>query len=596
MLQHAEGLRLSYRFKEAGAIFSTIAKETQDSVLRGKAEQLLLLCENGQVMLRYIETPRVTGKITVPKQSFFNYYDINFGGRWAQTPADLLFAAGTSDTLSPVFMEEGSPSVLYFSAQLSGNWDIYVIRRTSDSQWTAPEPLNNINTAFDERFPYVTPDGKTMYFSSNGHSGMGGYDLFRSVFNADTQQWGVPENLGFPYSSPYDDWLFVPAVDQSVALFASSRDGRPDSLSVYRIAMEANPVKQAGRTVPEIQQLAKLEPLQNKEEEVVDMTAPLETSESTYQALHKVLLQQSLTEQLVQDDLKAIRRMYALVDDEQERAAILEKIKEYEEGLIQMQERIRQTTERIHQTEQSLLEQGIVPELQPVAVEAICAPMLLTPFLPRYTPSVPFPTITILPVAPEEPAEEADLTFRVTDRPAVYNDPAAVEGLIYRIQIGSFSRRLPADELNGLSPVFIQAERNLFVHYVGQFTTYAEVAKVLPEVKKRGFRGAVVVGMLHGKKVAVKVARDYELKRKRTPPKPAPATAAKASYNVVLGEYPGGLPAPMRQAVQQHTNKDIIKTSRKGRQVFIVGPFTSEAEAKSLQAQLRAKGFTVTID
>jgi cell division protein FtsN len=65
---------------------------------------------------------------------------------------------------------------------------------------------------------------------------------------------------------------------------------------------------------------------------------------------------------------------------------------------------------------------------------------------------------------------------------------------------------------------------------------------------------------------------------------------------VLLGEYPDKLPQALRQAVQQHTKKDIIKNSSKGQTMYIVGPFAAFADAEKLQAQLKTKGFEVTIE
>jgi hypothetical protein len=615
-LRKAETLRLNYQFKEAAAAFSAIATQSKDSVLRQHATNQLLLCENGQIMLRYIETPVVTEKKTVPAPQFYNYYNIDLRGAWAQLPESLLHAE-PSGHISPVFIPETDANALYFAAPTAGDWDIYVIRRTEGEQWGAPESLETINTMFDERFPFVTPDGNTLYFSSNGHSGMGGYDLFKSTFNPGAQQWGAPENLGFPYSSPFDDWLFVPNINYTEALFTSSREQKADSLTIYRIALETNPTKQPGRSTQQIQQIAKLQPVQNDQNPVDDETAD-DDSNDQYQALHKTLQQQQAAEKSVQDDLTDIRKMYALVDDKEEHAAIQEKITEYENKLLQMQNSIRQTMEQIQEIEKKLLEQGITPGIvaaPPPPATATADAAMPSPLY--FKPATAFPAITVLSPPPEEPAEEEKYAFKIGSAPHIFYDPPATAGLIYRIQIGAFSRKLPANELQGLSPVFIQQDKKLFMHYAGQFSAYRDAEQVLPQVRKKGFRDAMIIGLIDGKKTSVKIAREYEAKHKpktssaSAPPvhshpetaaapeqekKPASAGTSKTSYNVVLGGYSDRLPQALRQAVQQNTKKDIIKSSSKGQAVYMVGPFSVLAEAKQLQAQLKAKGFDVTIE
>lgn len=618
-LHKAEALRLNYQFKEAAAIFATIAEQSRDSVLRQLAAHQLLLCENGQVMLHYIETPVVTGKKIVPANRFFNYYTTDLPGEWAQLPADLL-QAKTRDVLSPVFIPATDANILYFASQATGDWDIYTLRRVEGEQWAAPEPLEAINTTFDERFPYVTPDGQTLYFASNGHSGMGGYDLFKSTFNTAAQQWNTPENLGFPYSSPFDDWLFVPDIHYTEALFTSSREQKADSLTVYRIALEVNPTKQQGRSTLQIQQIAKLQPVKN-EVQPDEEEAPGDNPNDQYQALHRMLHQQQVNEALVQDDLTYIRKMYALVEDGEERETIQTKINDYENELLQMQVSIRQTMERIRKIEAGLLEQGLVPEYTPAVPAPASSLTKPAPIMPRplfFKAATVFPAKNILPQQQPQPTEEEEkYIFKIEKTPHIFANPPVTAGLIYRIQIGSLSRKLLQKELKGLSPVFIQQEKKLFIHYVGQFTTYKEVNNALPIVKKQGFRDAFIIALIDGKKSSVKIAREYEEKHKpqpqlpsQSPPQPqqpaatepakkketAPVSENRAVYNVVLGEYPGKLPQELQKAVQQHTNKDIIKNSSKEKTIYIVGPFAAFADAEKLQAQLKTNGFEVTIE
>ncbi|MDR0694095.1 MAG: hypothetical protein LBF81_02190 [Prevotellaceae bacterium] len=614
-LHKAEALRLNYQFKEAAAIFSTIAEQSRDTVLRQQAAHQLLLCENGQVMLHYIETPVVTGKKAVPANQFFNYYTTDLPGEWALLPADLL-QAKANDALSPVFIPATDANILYFASQATGDWDIYTLRRIEGEQWAAPEPVEAINTTFDERFPYVTPDGQTLYFSSNGHSGMGGYDLFKSTFNAATQQWNTPENIGFPYSSPFDDWLFVPNIHYTEALFTSSREQKTDSLTVYRIALEVNPTKQQGRSTLQIQQIAKLQPVKN-EVQPDEEEAPGDNPNDQYQTLHRILQQQQVNEALVQNDLTYIRKMYALVEDREERDTIQTKINDYENELLQMQASIRQTMERIRKIEAGLLEQGIAPEYTPAVpapASSLTRPASAIPRPLFFKPATVFPAKHVLPPQQPEPTEEEKIyIFNIGKTSHIVTNPPVTAGLVYRIQIGSFSRKLPQKELNGLSPVFIQQVKKLFTHYAGQFATYKEADDALPRVKQQGFRDAIIIALIDGKKSPMKTAREYENKHKSpAPPQPpsqqptvtapakeketAPKSANKAVYNVVLGEYPEKLPQELLQAVQQHTAKDIIKKSSKEKTVYIVGPFAALANAEKLQAQLKTKGFEVTIE
>ena len=83
---------------------------------------------------------------------------------------------------------------------------------------------NTINTDGDERSVFMHPDGRTMYFSSDGHKGMGGYDIFYSIMN-DDGIWNEPVNIGYPISTPDDDVSFVLSASGKHGYFMSAREG-----------------------------------------------------------------------------------------------------------------------------------------------------------------------------------------------------------------------------------------------------------------------------------------------------------------------------------------------------------------------------------
>ncbi|GAB2960902.1 hypothetical protein GCM10027048_31040 [Hymenobacter coalescens] len=90
-----------------------------------------------------------------------------------------------------------------------------------------------INTPYDEDGIFVHPDGKTIYFSSQGHNSMGGYDIFKSEWK--NGQWTKPENLGWPINTPDDDVFFVLSASGRHGYFASSRDDTQGSRDIYMI-------------------------------------------------------------------------------------------------------------------------------------------------------------------------------------------------------------------------------------------------------------------------------------------------------------------------------------------------------------------------
>ena len=95
---------------------------------------------------------------------------------------------------------------LYFStARYSedGSLDLYYSTRTAGGDWGPAKSLGStINTKYDEDSPYISKDGKTLYFSSRGHNTMGDYDIFQSKYDSIGRKWGRPENMGYPINTP----------------------------------------------------------------------------------------------------------------------------------------------------------------------------------------------------------------------------------------------------------------------------------------------------------------------------------------------------------------------------------------------------------
>ena len=142
---------------------------------------------------------------------------------------------GTSDS-TVVYHPAISPdnNTLYFSSDMFGGIggkDIWKITKDADGKWGKPENLgSDINTPGDEVFPYVHPDG-TLYFSSNGHIGLGGLDIFRAKLQSDGH-WKV-ENMRSPINSSADDFGITFQADQEKGYFSSTRNGRDDDIFAF---------------------------------------------------------------------------------------------------------------------------------------------------------------------------------------------------------------------------------------------------------------------------------------------------------------------------------------------------------------------------
>jgi Tol biopolymer transport system component len=103
--------------------------------------------------------------------------------------------------------------------------DLWVSQKAANGQWQTPQNIgDSLNTDLDEYGPFLHPDGKTLYFTSSGHPGMGGKDIFYSKKKADGK-WSKPVNIGYPINTKADEVHMVVSADGKKGYFSSDREG-----------------------------------------------------------------------------------------------------------------------------------------------------------------------------------------------------------------------------------------------------------------------------------------------------------------------------------------------------------------------------------
>ncbi|WP_139926036.1 OmpA family protein [Hymenobacter sp. DG01] len=196
-------------------------------VLNGKGHDASIqVFDNDTKMLMYRQdengdffyTEKSGGDWTAPKKLNGNINSKAYEGDAYITPDGLTIYFSTAK-----YSEEGTLDIYYSTRQPGGDWG------------PAKSIGNAINTVYDDDSPYLSKDGKTLYFSSRGHNTMGGYDIFKSEWDSVGNKWGRPENMGYPINTPDDDSYYRLSPDGSYAYLSSYRIGGYGEKDIYTI-------------------------------------------------------------------------------------------------------------------------------------------------------------------------------------------------------------------------------------------------------------------------------------------------------------------------------------------------------------------------
>lgn len=186
-------------------------------------------------------------------KQLFLYKDENNGDIYISNHNDdgsWTYPEPLSDNINSEGFQESSMSIspdgslLFFASDRPGGFggiDIYYSVKDARGEWVRSKNLGpTINTEYDDDGPFIDYDGKTLYFSTQGRKGMGGHDIFRSVYDSAKNEWGEPENLGFPINTPDDDVYFVSTKDGKRGYYASVREDGLGFTDIYMVTVKSD--------------------------------------------------------------------------------------------------------------------------------------------------------------------------------------------------------------------------------------------------------------------------------------------------------------------------------------------------------------------
>ena len=223
------GLHLNYQFDRAIKEY----KKYQPEATKKEKESALVVhhieqCENGKTLVSNFTDISVIQRSVLPRSDFYRNYDLSeFGGKIIVKPEDFMSEEDKKRDASFLMYFQQEADLIYYASYSEKNAtgkDLYFIQKLPTGGWSEPKRLSDeINTSFDEDYPFIRPGGNMLYFASKGHNSMGGYDIFKSERRGDGS-WTKPINMEFAINTPWDEFMFISDKEENSAWFASNRE------------------------------------------------------------------------------------------------------------------------------------------------------------------------------------------------------------------------------------------------------------------------------------------------------------------------------------------------------------------------------------
>lgn len=223
-----------YKFTDAAARAEKYlaSKHNADSEAHRVAEDILSRGELASTMLDRVEKVIVIDSIVVDKDKFFKAYCIAPTTGSIASPSVLPqdFKAASPGT---VYVNESGERMIWGQPDKDGKIHLVESNHLADGSWEKPHDLgDDLRLGADANYPFLLPDGQTLYYASNGEGSLGGYDIYITRRD-DDGSYLMPTNLGMPYNSPADDYLL--AIDEATGAgwWATDRNLIPGKVTIY---------------------------------------------------------------------------------------------------------------------------------------------------------------------------------------------------------------------------------------------------------------------------------------------------------------------------------------------------------------------------
>ena len=215
------------QYQRAAESYETFLENTKDDSLRVVFARKAQQASNIGRMVMNTSKVCVVDSFVVDKANFLSAYKLGDDAGLVTTNATYF-----DDAMLPGYMCETERGMdMYFSDY--GQYDeslmkIYHNSKISE-EWGTPRPIEGFNTYGNDDYPFMCPDGVTLYFASDGEGSIGGYDIFMTRLDVEAGRFLRPDNIGMPFNSTANDYMLVIDEVSNLGWFATDRN-QPDGL------------------------------------------------------------------------------------------------------------------------------------------------------------------------------------------------------------------------------------------------------------------------------------------------------------------------------------------------------------------------------
>lgn len=209
-----------YRFDESVESFETYRNKNGEEDVTSALRRSRMASD----MLKSVDDIVVVDSVVVDLEKILSIYHLS-------KDIGALYASGEGKTFL-TGCQTGRNDRRVFAVDCDSTISLYESFGLLDGSWSSPTPLSgSVNSMNNQNFPFVYPDGVTLYFASDDPSGMGGYDIYRA--NSNGNGYLEPRNVGFPYNSTANDYLMVVDEYTGIGWFATDRRQPSGKVMVY---------------------------------------------------------------------------------------------------------------------------------------------------------------------------------------------------------------------------------------------------------------------------------------------------------------------------------------------------------------------------